>query len=172
MPSLSWLRICVYECGNCSCPESGSYCLSCQCYPGQADCILTRVWEWCLCILSSLTHGARAELMEQFRYYKGNRLPFSTGANLDYPLRSCPLVPFKPVPQTCRVVARAITLCREAHFPFWWYFNIGRNPCNGLFLSVWLISPAEPRQILPAKSFSCCIYSRNTCQYSHIYIQH
>lgn len=172
MPSLSWLRICVYECENCSCPESGSYCLSCQCYLGQADCILTRVWEWCLCILSSLAHGARAELMEQCRYYKGNMLPFSTGANLDYPLRSCPLVLFKPVPQTCRVVARAIALCREAHFPFWWYFNIGRSPCNGLFLSVWLISPAEPRQILPAKSFSCCIYSRSTCLYSYIYIPH
>lgn len=141
--------------------------------PGRLTVSSPRAQEQCLCILSSPAHGAQTEL-GQFRCYEGNMLPLSTGAILDYPLRSCPLMLFKAVPWTCRVVARAMTLCREANFLFFFFGDIlilVEAPGAVSFCQFGLFHPQNQGEFYQ-QNLCCCIYSRSTCQYGYIYIQH
>lgn len=57
-------------------------------------------------------------------------------------------------------------------FSFLWHFETGRSPWSGLYLSVWNISPAEPRESLPIESFCCGIFSTSTCQHIYTSIKH
>lgn len=57
-------------------------------------------------------------------------------------------------------------------FSFLWHFKMGRSPWSCLCLSVWHISPAEPREVLPGKSFCCDIFSTSICQHIYTSIKH
>lgn len=57
-------------------------------------------------------------------------------------------------------------------FSFLWHFKTGRSPWSGLYPSVWHIPPAEPREVLPVKSFCCGIFSTSTCQHIYTSIRH
>lgn len=54
---------------------------------------------------------------------------------------------------------------------FSFLLKVGRSPWSCLYLSVWHISPAEPRDVLPVKSFCCGIFSTSIFP-THISINH
>lgn len=99
----------------------------------------------------------------------------SSGTDLHCPPSSCLLVLFRAVLTWTKAVYKEASFLFSFFFfslSIYRHFVVGRSPQSGPLLSVWLVTPAEPRQSLPAKPLRCCVCSRSTCQHSYISVQH